>query len=196
MSLKPHRVLCFAALLLAATPVLAQEGLYARAQLGQARLDFVDKSDTSFGAAIGYRFTPNIGAEIGYYDLGGARFDGLTVGGVSPSVDSSSFTVGLDARYPLEAEDRGFYLSGRLGAHWYENKGVENVRGLPVGFDNRDNNAYFGLGVGYAFNANFGVALNWTRFNSDIEVPTANGVAGFKVANDIDLVGLSAEFQF
>lgn len=196
MTLKPHRLWWFAALLFAATPVLAQEGLYARAQLGQSRLDFVDKSDTGFGAAIGYRFTPNFGAEIGYYDLGGARFGGSTIGGVSPSVDSSSFTVGLDARYPLEAEDRGFYLSGRLGAHWYENKGVENVRGLAVGFDNRDNNVYFGLGVGYAFNANFGVALNWTRFNSDIEVPAANGVSGFKVANDVDLVGVSAEFRF
>lgn len=180
----------------ASAPLVAQEGLYARAQLGQAQLDFVDDSDTSFGAALGYRFTPNFGAEIGYYDFGSARFDGVAPGGALPEIDSSSFTVGLDARYPLEASDLGFYLSGRLGVHWYENQGVANVRGLPVAFDNRDNNLYLGVGVGYAFNENFGVAFNWTRFNSDIEVPTANGVAGFKLDQDVDVIGISAEFQF
>ncbi len=190
----PRSVLLLAALF-AAAPLAAQEGLYARAQLGQAQLDFVDDSDVSFGAALGYRFTPNIGAEIGYYDLGSARFDGVTIGGAIPEIDSSTFAVGLDARYPLESADRGFYLSGRLGVHWYENQGAANVTGVRVGFDNRDNDLYLGVGVGYAFNEQFGVALNWTRFNSDIEISAA-GTSSRKIGNDTDVVALSAEFQF
>lgn len=196
MTPQPHRLWLFAAVLLAATPVLAQEGPYARVQLGQAQLDFVDKSDTSFGATLGYRFTPNFGAEIGYHDLGGGRFGGLAIGGAIPEVDSRSFTVGLDARYPLEAEDRGFFLAGRLGVHWFKNDGVANVNGLSVGFDTSDNDVYFGAGVGYAFNDRFDVALNWTRFNSDIEVPGSGNRAAFAVSNDTDVVALSAEFRF
>lgn len=180
----------------ASAPLVAQEGAYARVQLGQAQLDFVDDEDVAVGATLGYRFTPNFGAEIGYQDLGSGRFGGATIGGAIPEIDSRSFTVGLDARYPLEAEDRGFFLGGRFGVHWYKNDGVANVTGLAVGFDTSDNDLYFGAGVGYAFNDRFDVALNWTRFNSDIEVPGSGNRAAFAVSNDVDVVALAAEFRF
>jgi predicted porin len=189
-------LLLLAGLAGASAPLVAQEGAYARAQLGQAQLDFVDDEDVAFGAAVGYRFTPNFGAEIGYYDLGSGRRGGVATGGAIPEIDSRSFTVGLDARYPLESEARGFFLGGRLGVHWYKNEGVANVTGLSVGFDNSDNDLYFGVGVGYAFNERFDVALNWTRFNGDIEVPASGNRARFAVSQDIDMVGLSAEFRF
>lgn len=189
-------LLLLAGLAGASAPLVAQEGAYARAQLGQAQLDFVDDEDVAFGAAVGYRFTPNFGAEIGYYDLGSARLGGAAIGGAIPEIDSRSFTLGLDARYPLESEARGFFLGGRLGVHWYKNEGTANVTGLSVGFDNSDNDLYFGAGVGYAFNETFDVALNWTRFNSDVEVPASGNRAGFAVSNDTDVVALSAEFRF
>jgi hypothetical protein len=189
-------LLLLAGLAAASVPLVAQEGTYARAQIGQAQLDFVDDEDVAFGVAVGYRFTPNFGAEIGYYDLGSGHRSGAAIGGAIPEIDSRSFTVGLDARYPPESESRGFFLGGRLGVHWYKHKGVANVTGLSVGFDNSDNDLYFGVGVGDAINEAFDVALNWARFNSDIDVPASGNRAAFAVSNDTDVVALSAEFRF
>jgi opacity protein-like surface antigen len=110
-------IIAFAAAL-GAAPSFAQ-GWYAGVGVGQGSVDFpkrqnldFDEKDTVYQLRLGYRFHPNLGVEVGYYDMGeysvsaGSGGERITVG-----VDARSFGISLVGTLPLDRFD----LYGRVG---------------------------------------------------------------------------------
>jgi opacity protein-like surface antigen len=154
-------------------------GFYARASIGQSDADesgllVVGDDDTSFAVNFGWRFLPWLAVEAGYNRLG--EFD-LTCGGevcpavVLPPLKIDSVELGLAARVPI-GESRWFGQA-RLGIHHWD------VDMIGPG---SENDPYFGLGVGYAFNERFNLSLNVDRYEA--------------AALDVDRIGLGFEVAF
>ena len=153
----------------------AQLGFFARANVGQANFDsrfLVDNSDSTYGFNIGWRFLPWLGIEAGYNDLGDYQ---TTCGGqvcpaiVYPRWTLESVELGLTARVPFS--DSGLFGQSRLGKHR-----TDTYPG------HSESDIYFGVGLGYQFNDQFDLSLNFDRY---------------EFANiDGDRVGLGLEFKF
>lgn len=119
-----------------AGPASAQ--MYVGAGAGSAR---TDTNDTSWKAYVGYQFSPIWGIEAGYTDLGsnrGANVETWSLAGTA--------TLPLNERWSLLA---------KLGA-------AENhVHFRDVG---KHADLLMGVGVGYAFNKNLGMRLEYEDF--------------------------------
>jgi OmpA-OmpF porin, OOP family len=150
-----------------------EKGFYLRGLLGQAEVDessFSDE-DTAFSIGGGWRFLPYLSVEGGYSDFGSLE-------GNSPNAEFSadSWETGVAAKIPFG--ESGFFGQARLGYHWWDiDTRFVNGRGSIDGSD-----PYYGVGVGYDFNPQFGVSLNFDRYEiEDFE---------------IDRIGLGGEFRF
>jgi hypothetical protein len=157
----------------------ADTGFYARASIGQADAGdfydlFVDDDDSSLAINFGWRFLPWLAVEAGYNRLG--EFN-VTCGGqvcpavVLPPLEIDSVELGLAARVPF-GESRWFGQA-RLGMHHWD---------VDMEGPGSENDPYFGLGVGYAFNERFNLSLNFDRYKTN--------------ELDVDRVGLGFEVAF
>jgi hypothetical protein len=170
--------------LFSAASQAADTGFYARASVGKADVgkirvdDFggftVDSRDNALGIDFGWRFLPWLAVEAGYNQLGEFEVNcGGEICGAAyiPPIEVDSVELGLAARVPF-GESRWFGQA-RLGIHHWD-VGIEGP--------GSENDPYFGLGVGYAFNERFNLSLDVDRY---------------KVAElDIDRVGLGFEVAF
>lgn len=147
----------FAAATLAAVSAHA-DGLYVGGSIGPSHytdggidgVGMTDKSATGGKVYGGYSFTPNIGLELGYADLG--KF-GSAAGGVRAD------GVFLDAVGTLPLANN-FSLLGRVGVFNGE------LKADTLGSD-RGTSYKVGLGVQYDINPNVGVRAEWERYNFD-----------------------------
>lgn len=124
-------------------------GAFVRAEIGESNVDvsLADDNDTAYNVRGGYFFNKHFAAEAFYgslYDNDGLE---LTAGG-----------VGVVGKVYLNDESK-FFAEGRLGA--------ARLRGEVGGFSESNTKAYFGAGVGYDFNENFGVSLNAALYQAD-----------------------------
>jgi opacity protein-like surface antigen len=146
-------------------------------------------SDTGYAINGGYRWavTPNfaIGPEIGYNDLGNIRlkntFSSQPV--VAPGKASlHGWTVGANAKYGFASN---WYASARAGLYEWSGQGM--TRDITPVLKHRSSDGYYGgVGVGYDFNRNFGVGLDYDYYRAK--------------KNDINLstgvLGVNAEVRF
>jgi len=120
----------------AALPASAQ--MYLGGGLGSAKTDNREDSWKLYG---GYQFNPTWGIELGYTDLGQYR------GG-----DIVSYTLAGTGTMPLNER---WSLLGKLGA-------AANRPDAPGTSDRTD--VLVGVGVGYSFNRNLGLRLEYEDF--------------------------------
>lgn len=131
-----------------------------------------DKSDTGLKVYGGYNFTPNIGLEAGYVNLG--RFNG-------PNGNLKADGLYLDAvgTVPL-----GYNISalGRVGV--FEGR----LRSDGTNFSDRDHgtNVKVGLGLQYDVTRNIAVRTEWERYRFDALNTTGNA--------DLYSVGVNYKF--
>jgi hypothetical protein len=127
-------------------------GGYIRGDIGNSDVDFDGTSDddNTWGIGGGWWFNPNFAVEGSWnslYDSNGAELSG--------------FGLGLVGKTTVR-DGKGFFANGRVG--------MFRAKGEVDGFgSDTSTNLYFGAGVGYDFNANVGVALNYTRYNTDFD---------------------------
>ncbi len=107
-------------------------------------------SATSGNIFVGYQFTENFAAELGYSDLGSVS------GGVG-QIDS--YGVYLDAIGKLPVTDK-WSLSGRLGATYMN-------ANTPAGNDS-GSGLKFGLGADYAISRLLMVGGEWDRYQFNV----------------------------
>lgn len=171
-----HKLLlaCVCSIAVVGTASAADEsGFYLRGLVGQAEVDesgFSDE-DTVFSIGGGWRFLPYLSVEGGYNEFG--DYDS---GSPSAELSSDSWELGIAAKIPFA--DSGFFGQARVGYHWWDiDSRLGTVRASLDGSD-----PYYGVGVGYDFNPQFGLSLNFERYEiEDFE---------------IDRIGLGGEFRF
>ena len=141
-----------------ASPASAQWYLGAGAGSAQAKLDSNatfqgnDSRETSGKAFVGYQFTPNWGVEGQYVYLG--KYDVTTTAGGSGSYKPESWGLAATGTIPLA---NNFYLMGKLGAAF------NRLSGSNFGGSNKTD-LLAGVGVGYNFNANWGIRGEYENF--------------------------------
>jgi hypothetical protein len=121
----------------------ATTGFYIGAEVGQTSVDSED--DIGFKILGGYRFHPNIAAEVGY----GMLYDKSDV-----EVTALEFVaVGM---FPIANQ---FSIIGKLG--------LANVEVDGGGFSEDKTEITWGLGVQFDVNRNLGVRALWQRYETE-----------------------------
>jgi len=159
---------------------------YVGASLGQSKFKFdcgglptCDQTDTALRLFLGYQFTPNIAAEIGYADLGKSK---LGLGAFNGEVKATAWDLSAVGLWPLASQ---FSILGRLGIYHGETK-------LSGDFgDDKDTKtgALFGLGGQFDLNRNIGFRAEWNRYNK-------MGGGNFSDNFNVDVLNVSALYRF
>jgi OOP family OmpA-OmpF porin len=165
---------------------------YGVASVGIARVDVdctgaasCDKSDTGFKLMGGYKFTPNVAAEIGYFDFGKAKASGS---GVNAELKNSAFGGGVAYHLDLAPS---WNAVGRLGLAQVKTKISGTVSGLGSASDSDNNTAlYAGLGVGYKLSKTLSIDGAWDLSKSKYN---KNGV---DESGNINMFSVGVTFGF
>jgi|SRR5688572_7338548 len=148
------------------TPAAAQEtGLYLGGMLGQAQLtDWCDSApgvtitacedtDTGWKLLGGYRFSRYLAIEATYIDWG--KVTG-TANGISAAAEQTSMGVGVVGSLPITPQ---FAIFGSAGFLTTE----QEISRPGATFKRDDTEFHYGLGVKYAFTANWAARAEWER---------------------------------
>lgn len=156
---------------------------FVRAEFGKTDLDVsesgepsVGDDDTAIGLGGGYWFNANFGIEGNYTN----QYDKQIVRGIDLKVQSLG--VGVVAKKNFGGDGNGFYLGGRAGAAQID----AELRGDGFSAEESKTGSYFGVNAGYDFSRNFGLGVNYTRYQVDLD----------GVDIDADVVSLSGEYRF
>jgi opacity protein-like surface antigen len=177
--------------------------------------DFHDKSDTAFGAVVGYRWAVDrpfyFGVEAGYVDLGKitSHYEvsqpfynyqgptGLDTYKEKDELKGRAVLIGANGKWELPHH---WTITARLGvAHShtsYDVKANETIDEQVVQSEkfhdsSNDNGIYAGLGFGYDFTKNFGVTVNYDNYSLKAE-----GITDDKRTVNVGVWGAAAEFRF
>jgi OOP family OmpA-OmpF porin len=167
-----------------ALPAVAQmrspslSSAYVGGSVGQGEQKFdcgssdCDRKDTAWRLFGGYRFHPNFSAELGYADLGTAKFGGT-------DVETKAWDLSALGAFPLGNQ---FSLFGRLGGYHAT---------TDAGSLSEDKNGLtYGLGAQYDLNRNLGLRAEWQRYHK-----VGGGDLGQEANADMLSVGALWHFQ-
>lgn len=157
------KVQVLTALAALALSTAASAQLYGVVSAGISRLDVdctgassCDKSGTGIKLLGGYRFMPNLAAEVGYFDYGKAK---AAAPGITGDIKNTAFGGGVAYHLDLAPS---WNAVGRLGVAQVKTKISGTVSGLGSASDSDSNTAlYGGLGVGYKLNRNLSIDGAW-----------------------------------
>ena len=178
-----------------ATAAQAREGLYVRGEVGRTDVDERNINDSSslVGLDIGWRFTENFGAELGFRDLG--SFSGTLT--TPTELNADALTVALSGRSNFHPDAaQGFYLEGRFGLANFDVKGKEIFGTATRPFTASGSRPFFSVGAGYDMTENFSMAVNYSRYQAE-QIFTGSVTAASQTL-DVDFPALSivAELRF
>jgi OmpA-OmpF porin, OOP family len=145
----------------------ASAQFYGVVSAGVSRLDVdctgasnCDKTDTGFKLLGGYKFMPNLAAEVGYFDFGKAKatFQDPVLGPINADIKNTAFGGGVAYHVDLAPN---WNAVGRLGLAQVKTKLGASALGSS-GSDSDNNTAlYAGLGVGYKVAKNVSIDGAW-----------------------------------
>ncbi|MBF6023289.1 outer membrane beta-barrel protein [Lysobacter niastensis] len=178
---------CAVALAALSMPVFAAEGqghqAFVRGEIGSTDFEVsaggfsVSDDDTAIGAGGGYWFNANFGVEGNYTLLYNQELDR------DLDFDVFSLAGGVVAKKNFGADGNGFYIGGRAGLAYV----TAQVRdGFDVEDDESSFGPYFGVNAGYDINRHFGLGLNYTRYQADLDDADI----------DADVLSVSGEYRF
>jgi len=167
-------------------PVAQAQG-YLGASAGQSELKedcdpglTCDFKDTGFKAFGGYMFTPNLGIEGAYVDLGKAK---VSAPGASAELKSSGFGVWGVAVLPIDR----FSIFGKAGFAYLDTKLTGSVSGFGSGSESESNaNPAFGVGAAFDITKEVAVRVEYERFRVEFQGEKSN----------VDLFSAGVVFRF
>ena len=173
----------------------AREGLYVRGEVGRSDIDERNIKDSSslVGIDVGWRFTENFGAELGFRDLG--SFAGTL--SVPTELNADALTVALSGRtnfHPDQAQ--GFYLEGRFGIANFDVEGKETFDTATRTFTASGSRPFFSLGAGYDMTEDFSMSVNYSRYQAEQVFSGSVGAASRTLEVDFPALSIAAEFRF
>jgi OOP family OmpA-OmpF porin len=178
-----QRLIAVAILALGAAGAAQAQSLYVGGSLGGSYWDVdevagvsIDESDFAYKIHFGVELSPYLGVEIGWADLGKARFSG------SASGDLKGSGAYLDAvgTFPLA---EGWGLLGRIGV--FNGKAKGTVSGLGSTSD-AGTDVKFGVGFEWHVTRQAVVRGEWERYRFDV----------FGERGDVDLWSVGVNFRF
>jgi len=192
--------------LVAASQAPAQ-GFYIGGSVGQSDIDSdiafpglitsgtVDGKDTGFKIFGGYDFNQYFGLDLAWVDLGQASYDGrfrsFTVNGGTVKIRGLNFSaVGT---IPLNPS---FALFGKLGVFAWEAKSSDTTDGMPFSATDNGRDLSVDLGASFNFTKNFGMRVEWERFNAGGGDDSSSGFPNVTSSANIDLVSLGIVYRF
>jgi hypothetical protein len=137
-----------------------------------------DRQENAYSANLGYRFTPNWAAEIGYADLGHFGYQanlagsGGAVTGVFKSQGATAAGVGI---LPLK---NGFSLYGKLGVIDANTELTAKPSNPAIALSNSKHSSaglLTGLGASYDVTPALAVTTEWNRYGNVGNASTASG---------------------
>ena len=144
------RIILAAVATIACNVALAAEpGAYVSASVGSAeqKLAFdgfdISKSDTAFQLTTGYRYTPNVGIELGYANLGKAE---ISADGDSVSAKPQVLHLAVTGNYNLTPE---FAFTGKLGLAHTSTKVSAKSGSMSASETESENSLMVGVGMSY-----------------------------------------------
>ncbi|MBL0142327.1 MAG: porin family protein [Betaproteobacteria bacterium] len=130
----------------------------------------VDDSDTTYTIRGGYKFSPNIAVELGYYDLGNYSFSGrlapTSTTEISGSAKAKSWGISVVGIAPIH---ESFDVYARIGIEQSELKANANSATLTANDSDKQTGATYGVGAHYYFNKQWGLFGEWMK-NDKINV--------------------------
>jgi hypothetical protein len=180
--------LSLATLAVAPVPALAQARAYAYFGAGLGVSDAkkfcderpnCDKGSTAWRLFGGVQFTPNLGVEIGYVDLGETR--GVDASGTLTKRETSATDLVAVLSYPMNR----LSVSAKAGGYYGKPKATfETATGTTYGRESKGG-VTFGLGAQYDFTPAFGMRADWQRY-----AQVGGGTTGSEVDIDAFMVGI------
>lgn len=159
---------------LAAAPASAQG--YLGISVGQSDIDeeitaglitsgTVDGKDSAWKLFGGYLFTPNLGLEVAYVDLGEVSYSGSFFGSpvTGGTVEVNGFNVAALANLPISEQ---LSLFGKLGLFIWEATARDFTGGAPFSTKEDGSDISFGIGLGFNLTRNVAVRAEWERFEA------------------------------
>jgi OmpA-OmpF porin, OOP family len=182
----------FAALAALALSAGASAQGYGVISVGTARLNLdcsgattCDKSDTAYKLIGGYKFSPNLAGEIGYFNFGKAKAsDAVT----RAEISNTAFGGGIAFHQDLSPD---WNFVARLGLAQVKTKISGSIVGLGSGSDSDNNTSlYGGLGVGYKISKTVSLDAAWdfskSKYNKN----------GADESGNINVFSLGVSFWF
>lgn len=172
------------ALAAASAPALSQEaGWYAGLGIGQSEFKEgcgiaalgCDDKDTAYSVFGGYQFNANLGAELGYTDLGEATAGGASVG-------AKGFELTGVGTLPINQQ---FAVYGKLGFYRWD----VDASAPGASFSETGTDPTFGVGVKYDLTRNFALRAQWQRYQ-DLGNSATTGTS------DADVIGINGVLKF
>lgn len=156
---------------------------FVRGEIGSSDVEFSipgasdSDDDTAIGAGGGYWFNANFGVEGNYTLLYNQQLRG------DLDFDIFSLAGGVVAKQNFGADGNGFYIGGRAGLAYV----TAQVRDdFDVEDDESSFGPYYGVNIGYDINRHFGLGLNYTRYEAELD----------DVDVDADVLSVSGEYRF
>ena len=144
-----------------------------------------DKTDTAFKLMGGYKFNPNLAAEVGYFDFGKATGSDSTV---SASIKTTAFGGGIAYHQDLSSN---WNFVARLGLAQVKTKISGTVVGVGSGSESDNNvNAYVGLGIGYKLSKTMSLDLAWDASRSKFDK------SGLSESGNVNAYSVGLTFSF
>lgn len=166
-----------ASLLMLASGAHAEAGdIYVSGALGAshynldcAGLSKCDKNTATAKVVGGYMLTPNVAAELGYYNFGKVK---LKDGVGTSEIQTSGPAVGL--AYHLDLSPQwGLVARGGIGYFGtnFNDVRMEGTRPVITDLTDRRASAYGGLGVGYKLSKNVSLDASWEVSQAKFKTP-------------------------
>ena len=157
---------------------------FIRGTIGQSNTEFdiaglgeASEDDTAATFGGGYWFNSNFAIEGHIGTLYSKQLDD------DYDFDVVTLGLGVAAKKNFGPDNTGFFVGGRAGIA----RMTAQVRDdLDVEEDESSNKPYYGVSVGYDFNDNWGLSLNWDQHQGDFD--------GFDL--DTQVVSVGGEYRF
>jgi opacity protein-like surface antigen len=142
--------------------------------------------DTSWGATVGYRFTPHFGAEVGYVNLGKESFPALDASSGGSAQGAARFSSGGPTVALVGAFQVGylemFVKAGYLFAHAdLSVAGTDGVTKLNAKVTASTPAPLVGVGFRYEFSERWHLKVEFDRYDG-VGDATSTGAPDFNVA--------------
>lgn len=160
----------------------APDGWYVEGNIGSTKITDKDypgnESTASLGGsgAVGYKFMPYLGAEVGYTQYGNTTIKDPSTGGTKAGTDRH-YSYNVAAKGILPIAESGFEAFTKVGVgEVVSNMSINNAEAAAnLGLDSErhdDTSYYLSIGGQYYFTPELAVVVQWAQAHGDSSTGT------------------------
>lgn len=158
-------------------------GIYVGGNYGYLRVDGDDEFDDdkdAYQLYLGYSLNQYIAVEGSYLDFG-------DYGNSLASAETDGYTLGLKLSLPVT---NSIDIYARGGQLWYET----DYSALGVDGNENDTGLFAGIGASYHLNKDWAVKVDYTVYDTDLDVESADKDSDF--STDMKYASVGIEYKF